>query len=206
MKNFNLKSILSIIIISLFISVIFVYADWTPPPAGAPTCPSSEPACNTPINTGSANQYKIGALAIEGVLRGYSDAIFDGKVGIGTANPQAKLDVRGDIRVDGTIVSPAAGIEKYMNVNVGGKNYAIPLYRMNFSSCPAASPVLSRSGSSCSYPVSAQTHGYIYYDACCAYHSWDNQHLFGNINCNDGVWNVGNVNWTGQHKGSCPHY
>ncbi|MEK7087563.1 MAG: hypothetical protein AAB958_02585, partial [Patescibacteria group bacterium] len=83
-KNFNLKSILSIIIISLFISVIFVYADWTPPPAGAPTCPSSEPACNTPINTGSANQYKIGALAIEGVLRGYSDAIFDGKVGIGT--------------------------------------------------------------------------------------------------------------------------
>ena len=67
-KNFNFKSILSIVIISLFIGVIFVYADWTPQPASAPTCPSSEPACNPPINTGSQAQYKAGAFGIGGIL------------------------------------------------------------------------------------------------------------------------------------------
>src|SRR3989337_368142 len=90
-KNFNFKSILSIVIISLFIGVIFVYADWTPHPASAPTCPDSEPACNPPINTGSQSQYKAGAFGIGGVLRGYSGAIFDGSVGIGTASPGQKL-------------------------------------------------------------------------------------------------------------------
>ena len=117
-KNFNFKSILSIVIISLFIGVIFVYADWTPQPASAPTCPDSEPACNPPINVGSQSQYKEGAFGIGGVLRGYSGAIFDGNVGIGTASPGAKLDVSGQIKSssggfvfpDGTIQATAVSV------------------------------------------------------------------------------------------------
>jgi len=130
-KNFNFKSILSIVIISLFIGVIFVYADWTPQPASAPTCPDSEPACNPPINTGSQAQYKAGAFGIGGVLRGYSGAIFDGSVGIGTASPGQKLTVAGTIEStsggvkfpDGTVQSTAISCNWGGNINSGGLNF-----------------------------------------------------------------------------------
>jgi hypothetical protein len=48
-----------------------------------------------PINVSGTIQYKSGALGIGGVLRGYSNAIFDGNVGIGTTSPGSKLHILG---------------------------------------------------------------------------------------------------------------
>src|SRR3990167_11327551 len=59
-----------------------------------------------------------GILGVNGITQFFSvpiSAIFDGNVGIGTNNPQAKLDVAGDVNVAGEIkvgedsVSPAPG-------------------------------------------------------------------------------------------------
>ncbi len=66
-KNFNLVSIISIVIISLFVGVVFVYADWSVPLNQPPTCIAGNPGCNTPINTGSTNQIKLGSLGVYGL-------------------------------------------------------------------------------------------------------------------------------------------
>ncbi len=46
-----------------------------------------------PINISGDSQYKSGALGIGGVFRSYSNAIFDGDVGIGTPAPVGKLNI-----------------------------------------------------------------------------------------------------------------
>ena len=78
-----------IIILSLIVvlGASYVYA-WTGPT-------QSPPGGNTdaPINVSASSQYKAGALGVGGMLRGYANAIFDGKVGIGTVNPGAKLHI-----------------------------------------------------------------------------------------------------------------
>ncbi|MEK9154790.1 MAG: glycine-rich domain-containing protein [Patescibacteria group bacterium] len=103
MKKINLLQISSVIILSLFIGIAFVYADWTPPVSTPPICIVGNPGCDAPINTGSGVQYKAGSLGIGGAFRAYSNAIFDGNVGIGVASPSEKLDVTGNIKASGTI-------------------------------------------------------------------------------------------------------
>jgi len=85
-------SIIAIIIGSVFIANGLILA-WTSPSATPP-----DNNVDAPINVGPDSQYKSGALGIGGVFRGYSNAIFDGNVGIGTANPTQKLDVVGYIK------------------------------------------------------------------------------------------------------------
>ncbi|MEK9135321.1 MAG: hypothetical protein AAB451_03450 [Patescibacteria group bacterium] len=77
------------IVAMLFLAGFVVYA-WTGP-TGAP--PNNN--ADAPINVGTTAQYKSGAFGLGGLFHGYSDAIFDGKVGIGTTNPQGLLDVGG---------------------------------------------------------------------------------------------------------------
>jgi hypothetical protein len=79
---------LPVIVFSILIATVFIYA-WTEPTQSPPQ--ENVPA---PINVGAGTQYKSGALGIGGVFRGYSNAIFDGNVGIGTTNPGAKLTVQ----------------------------------------------------------------------------------------------------------------
>src|SRR3989344_2529159 len=105
-KNFNFASIISIIIIGLFVGVVFVYADWTAPLSAPPTCvtditnPNYDPACAAPVNTGLSDQSKLGslnigdALGVNGVLVASSDAFFSSNVNV-TGNVNAGGDVGG---------------------------------------------------------------------------------------------------------------
>ena len=86
------------IILSALVATTIVLA-WTEP-SQAPTG-GNAPA---PLNVSSASQYKSGALGIGGLLRGYSNAIFDGNVGIGTVNPSQKLDVAGYVKGTGLCI------------------------------------------------------------------------------------------------------
>ncbi|MEK9135317.1 MAG: hypothetical protein AAB451_03430 [Patescibacteria group bacterium] len=81
------KKILPQIIASLFLAGFVVYA-WT-----GPTGPPPNNNVDAPINVGDTSQYKSGAFGLGGLFHAFSDAIFDGKVGIGTTNPQGQLDV-----------------------------------------------------------------------------------------------------------------
>ncbi len=81
------KKILPQIIASLFLAGFVAYA-WTEPPSAPPV--GNVPA---PINVGTAPQAKSGPLLIGGIFQAFSDAIFNGKVGIGTASPSQSLDI-----------------------------------------------------------------------------------------------------------------
>lgn len=89
LKDFLKTTALSLIAMSL---VGVAYA-WTEPGQSPPNSNVS-----SPITVGAISQYKSGAIGVGGVLWGNSNAIFDGKVGIGTASPGYKLDVAGQIR------------------------------------------------------------------------------------------------------------
>ena len=104
-KNFNLASIISIIIIGLFVGVVFVYADWSAPISSPPTCVSGDPGCDTPINvsnnTQTLNSSKtirtkhtdgtidagainiMGALGINGFIDVLSDSFFRSNLTVG---------------------------------------------------------------------------------------------------------------------------
>ena len=90
-KNINWPQIVSIVVISLFIGVVFVYANWSSPPASPPGCPSSNSACNAPINASAISQYKEGALGVGGVFQVFSDAVFKGNVRIGTTDVSSDI-------------------------------------------------------------------------------------------------------------------
>ncbi|MEK7635632.1 MAG: hypothetical protein AAB405_00915 [Patescibacteria group bacterium] len=93
-KNFNLASILSIIIIGLFVGVVFVYADWEPPKFSPTRCDSGDPGCDAPINTGSTLQNKAGSLGINGFIDVLSDAFFRSNVNV-TGNIDAGGNIKG---------------------------------------------------------------------------------------------------------------
>ena len=97
-KNINLSQIVSIVVISLFIGVVFVYANWSSPPASPPTCPFTNSACNAPINASEAIQYKSGALGIGGVFQVFGDAVFSGGIRL-TGNANIKYGTLSDWRL-----------------------------------------------------------------------------------------------------------
>ena len=96
----NLKNLAILIgCLMAFITFYLVFAQqWQEPPYGGvcsnPPCP---PGGNVPapINVGSQGQYKSGGLGIGGIIRGYSNAYFDGNVGIGTTSTNARLHIQG---------------------------------------------------------------------------------------------------------------
>ena len=90
----NRYSVFSLVIVvsAVFLaSAMSVSADWTPPAFTPPACPSSNPACLSPINIGTSTasvQLLNGALGITGFLEAY------GNVGIGTTpDPSQALSI-----------------------------------------------------------------------------------------------------------------
>ena len=93
---------LPVAIISLLLVTAIIYAQFQEP--GAPPPQGNVPP---PINIGSSTQYKSGALGIGGVFTADSRAVFNEKVGIGTTNPGAALEIVGQIKITGG--SPGIG-------------------------------------------------------------------------------------------------
>ncbi len=118
------RKILPQIIASLFLAGFVVYA-WTGPTQAPPNCPAGSPGCDAPINVGAGDQTFLGsktlwmkndetgvmnlrgAFNVRGLSQFLSDAVFDGKVGIGTVTPGAKLEINGQVKITGGL--PGAG-------------------------------------------------------------------------------------------------
>lgn len=91
-----------------------MYADWTTPTFTPPTCPTSNPACNTPLNVGAAAQTKGGGLIVANVL-GVNPGflVLNGNVGIGTAAPTSKLFINNG----GTGGAGDVGLREHMTIS-----------------------------------------------------------------------------------------
>lgn len=88
------KNILILVFLAVLVPMISSAA-WTQPPSNPPNCTdASVPGCNPPINTSSASQTKAGGLVVNG-LRSLLDLFVDGRLGVGTINPGAKVEIVG---------------------------------------------------------------------------------------------------------------
>src|SRR3989344_5009770 len=144
MSNFkkSLRSLFLIVLGIVFaIGVNIALAVWTGPSQNPPEGNVAEPlnvSSNTQILQGSktiqGNQITDilylglgtainGILGVNGITQFFSvpiSAIFDGNVGIGTTNPQAKLDVAGGVKVgsdSGVCDSTKGGTIRYNNAD-----------------------------------------------------------------------------------------
>lgn len=118
-------------IISAMAVAGLAYAAWVEP---GTTPPGDNVAA--PVNIGATTQYKSGALGIGGVFATDIDtflALLGGRVGIGTANPGAKLEVAGQIKITGgtpgadkVLTSDASGLAAWKTpaTGVGGSGTA----------------------------------------------------------------------------------
>ena len=140
---------LSLIVLGIVfaIGINIAFAAWTGPTQNPPAGNTPSPlnvSANTQILQGSktiqGNQITDilylglgtainGILGVNGITQFFSvpiSAIFDGNVGIGTNNPQAKLDVAGNVNVAGKIkvgddsVSPTAGTIRWTGSDFEG--------------------------------------------------------------------------------------
>jgi len=99
---------LPVILISLLMMAVLIYA-WQEPSQSPP-----QENVFAPIDVGDKYQSKSGALGVGGIIYGYSNAFFDGNVGIGTTTTRAKLHIKATdtttapFRVD-AVVEPFPG-------------------------------------------------------------------------------------------------
>ena len=115
----HLPSIIVTVIVNLLVAgSLLVYADWSAPRHDPTRCDTGDPGCDAPVNVGGTGQTKSGSLVIGGQLgvnelfRAYSNAVVDGRLGIGTESPGRQLTIHSGgspgLRLDfGSITLPA---------------------------------------------------------------------------------------------------
>lgn len=68
MKQYLAILKLSVLGLLLSFGLQYAFADWTPPPAVAPTCPAGSPGCEPPVNVGTEPQVKDGSLSVKAFI------------------------------------------------------------------------------------------------------------------------------------------
>ncbi|MEK7499272.1 MAG: hypothetical protein AAB482_04090 [Patescibacteria group bacterium] len=126
-----LKKTVGVVALGLVVGIISTYADWTAPTASFPTCPSANPACNTPVNIGTQVQTKTGNLTLSGGLN-MASTMITGLLG----PPVNGTDAANKAYVDAQVSQPQIKIVKASGAN--------PLS----ISCPAGY-VIFKCGASC---------------------------------------------------------
>jgi len=93
-RKISLLLILSVVI-TLGLSVVFqsLLAAWTAPLATPPNCTSGNPGCDAPVNIGPTGQSKQGGLILNTVGMQNGLIVQSGNVGIGTTNPNEKIEI-----------------------------------------------------------------------------------------------------------------
>jgi hypothetical protein len=91
-KLINILTVVTIIISGSIFAESFVLPSQEPPYGNAAP----------PINISNFSQVKSGGLSIGSIIV-EGGSYFSGNVGIGTSNPQAKLDVKGSLNIEGLL-------------------------------------------------------------------------------------------------------
>lgn len=117
-----------ILTLGLSISLQSILADWVPPTA---TAPANNVAA--PINTGTTGQQKAGPLIVN--VGGSADSVGfvvdNGKVGIGTTIPGAKLEIKGGAGERGLIINTLSSAPSSAPAGIIlGNNYSTETYQM----------------------------------------------------------------------------
>lgn len=107
--------ILAIIVIGAVALVSNVFAEWIPPTQSPPGDNAT-----SPLNISNIAQSKIGGLLLNTGGAQYGLIVQSGKVGIGTASPQATLDVSGTIKMSPTSSSRAGRMACWTDQNLLG--------------------------------------------------------------------------------------
>lgn len=140
MAKSNLKFfiyLLIVIFLTLGLSISFqsLLAAWTaplhnPPPA-VPNCISGESGCDEPVNKGPFLQIKGGPLYVNADNIAATGLVSYGNVGIGTINPQAKLEVVGGIKFAGLfyedILRPNLFAPRFFQYGIGQSVVALEI-------------------------------------------------------------------------------